>query len=49
MDVQFELQGLDQVLKKMRAVPKDIRLKGARFAGRKAATLIRESAIRNAS
>ena len=32
----------------MRALPVDVRMKGARFAGRKAANLIRDAAVENA-
>ena len=47
-DIEFQLTGLDAVLKKMRALPVDVRMKGARFAGRKAANLIRDAAVENA-
>lgn len=46
---EFKIEGLDAVLKKMRALPVDVRMKGARFAGRKAANLIRDAAVANAS
>lgn len=45
----FQIQGLDAVLKKMRALPVDVRKKGARFAGRKAANLIKDAAVQNAA
>lgn len=48
MTVEFKLEGLDAVLKKMRALPVDIRQKGARFALRKSANLVRDAAIANA-
>lgn len=48
-DIEFKLEGLDAILKKMRALPVDVRMKGARYAGRKGANLIRESAIKNAA
>lgn len=47
-DVEFKLEGLEPILKKMRALPVDVRMKGARFAGRKAANVIRETAVENA-
>lgn len=47
-DIEFELTGLDAVLKKMRALPVDVRMKGARFALRKSANLIRNAAVENA-
>lgn len=47
-DIEFKLEGLDPILKKMRALPLDLRMKGARFAGRKAANLIRDAAVANA-
>lgn len=49
MELQYKLEGLDAVLKKMRALPVDVRMKGARYAGRKGANLIRDAAIRNAT
>lgn len=48
-DIEFQLTGLDAVLKKMRALPVDVRMKGARFAGRKAANVIRDAAVERAS
>lgn len=48
METQFKLEGLDPVIAKMRALPVDVRMKGARFAGRKAANVIRDQAIQNA-
>ena len=48
METQFKLEGLDAVLAKMRALPIDVRQKGARFAGRKAANVIRDAAIQGA-
>lgn len=49
MASEFKIEGLDAVIKKMRALPVDVRMKGARFAGRKAANLIRNAAVENAS
>lgn len=49
VDIEFKLEGMDAVIRKMRALPVDVRKKGARFAGRKAANLIRDAAIQNAT
>lgn len=46
---EFEIQGLDEVLRKLKAVKTDVKMKGARFAGRKSANLIQRAAIRNAA
>lgn len=46
---EFQLTGLDEVLKKLNAVKTDVKMKGARFAGRKAANLIQKAAVRNAA
>lgn len=48
MDVQFKLEGLDAILKKMGQVGPAVSKKGARFAGRKAANIIRDAAIERA-
>lgn len=48
-DVQFKLTGLEPVLAKLKKLPVDVRMKGARFAGRKAANVIRDAAIQNAA
>lgn len=48
MDLQYKLEGLDAVLKKMRALPVDVRMKGARYAMRKSANLVRDAAVMNA-
>jgi HK97 gp10 family phage protein len=48
-DIEFKLEGMEAVIRKMRALPVDVRKKGARFAGRKAANLVRQAAIQNAT
>ncbi len=48
-DVEFKLVGLEPILAKMKALPPAIKAKGARVAGRKAANLVRNAAIQNAS
>lgn len=48
MDVQFKLEGLDAILKKMNQLGPEVSRKGARFAGRKAANVIRDAAIERA-
>jgi len=47
-DVQFKLTGADQLLQRLRALPKELRLKPARSALGKAARVVREQAAANA-
>lgn len=44
----FALQGLDELLGKLKAVKQDVRYKGGRFALRKAAQVVRDAAKQNA-
>lgn len=44
----FALQGLDELLGKLKAVKQDVRFKGGRFALRKAAQVVRDAAKQNA-
>jgi HK97 gp10 family phage protein len=46
---QFQIQGLDEVLKKMRAMGPGLAAKGARTAMRKAANVVRDAAKANAA
>lgn len=48
MDNGFDIKGLDPVLKKLDVVKQDVRLKGGRFALRKAAQIVRKAAQQNA-
>lgn len=48
-DVEFQLTGLDQLLRKMKAVAPAVKKKGARFAGRKAANVIRDAVVTKAA
>lgn len=46
--IQFQLDGLDDVLKKMDGLVHDIKFKGGRFALRRAARVLQQQAIENA-
>ena len=48
MNVDFRIEGMANIKKNMMELEKDVRLKGARFAGRKASNVIRDAAIANA-
>jgi HK97 gp10 family phage protein len=48
-EFETKLEGLDAIVKKMRALPIAVRQKGARFAGRRAANVIRDAVVENAS
>lgn len=43
-EMSYELQGLDDVLAKLKSVSSDVQDKGTRFAARKAANVIRDNA-----
>lgn len=47
-DIEFQLQGLDGVLKRLKALPKKVERKLLRRAVRKGATIIRDAARQNA-
>lgn len=49
MTAEFQIQGLEGVLEKMRGLGPDLSKKGARFAMRKAANLVRDAAVAGAS
>lgn len=46
--IEFSLIGVDETVKTMKAIPAAIRAKGARFAMRKAANIVRDAARRGA-
>jgi HK97 gp10 family phage protein len=46
--VEFELEGLEEVMGKLKELPIDMRKKGGRFALRKAAQVVRDAARDNA-
>lgn len=48
MDVQLTENSISDVCDRLRALPADVQLKGARFAGRKAANIIADAARSNA-
>jgi HK97 gp10 family phage protein len=48
MTVEFKIEGLENLQKNLRLLPKEVQNKGAKFAGRKAANVIRNAAIANA-
>lgn len=45
----FELQGMDALRKKLRALPKELQARGFRSAMRKATNVVRDAAIANAA